>query len=91
MLSDHPISLLKQCTESGLHLHVVTPCSHPSQDASLTTRHPLQALFIWAILQNKKELSKVIWEQVNVQAHTELMPNACCVLGVWSNLHSCLV
>ncbi|KAM7339676.1 hypothetical protein ACRRTK_000291 [Alexandromys fortis] len=32
-------------------------------DASLTTRHPLQALFIWAILQNKKELSKVIWEQ----------------------------
>nr|XP_056712102.1 transient receptor potential cation channel subfamily M member 8 isoform X1 [Euleptes europaea] len=26
-------------------------------------RHPLQALFIWAVLQNKKELSKVIWEQ----------------------------
>ncbi|KFO32444.1 Transient receptor potential cation channel subfamily M member 8 [Fukomys damarensis] len=32
-------------------------------DASSITRHPLQALFIWAILQNKKELSKVIWEQ----------------------------
>ncbi|XP_012878540.1 PREDICTED: transient receptor potential cation channel subfamily M member 8 [Dipodomys ordii] len=32
-------------------------------DVSFTTRHPLQALFIWAILQNKKELSKVIWEQ----------------------------
>ncbi|XP_066855700.1 transient receptor potential cation channel subfamily M member 8 isoform X9 [Anser cygnoides] len=27
------------------------------------TRHPLQALFIWSVLQNKKELSKVIWEQ----------------------------
>ncbi|NXO03232.1 TRPM8 protein, partial [Rhinopomastus cyanomelas] len=27
------------------------------------TRHPLQALLIWSILQNKKELSKVIWEQ----------------------------
>uniref|UniRef100_A0A4X2ME05 Transient receptor potential cation channel subfamily M member 8 n=1 Tax=Vombatus ursinus TaxID=29139 RepID=A0A4X2ME05_VOMUR len=33
------------------------------QDVSPITRHPLQALFIWAILQNKKELSKVIWEQ----------------------------
>ncbi|XP_011899614.1 PREDICTED: transient receptor potential cation channel subfamily M member 8 [Cercocebus atys] len=32
-------------------------------DVSPITRHPLQALFIWAILQNKKELSKVIWEQ----------------------------
>uniref|UniRef100_A0A8D2DPI4 Transient receptor potential cation channel subfamily M member 8 n=1 Tax=Sciurus vulgaris TaxID=55149 RepID=A0A8D2DPI4_SCIVU len=32
-------------------------------DVSFITRHPLQALFIWAILQNKKELSKVIWEQ----------------------------
>ncbi|XP_053140751.1 transient receptor potential cation channel subfamily M member 8-like isoform X2 [Hemicordylus capensis] len=32
-------------------------------DVSLITRHPLQALFIWAVLQNKKELSKVIWEQ----------------------------
>ncbi|XP_039204987.1 transient receptor potential cation channel subfamily M member 8 isoform X6 [Crotalus tigris] len=32
-------------------------------DGSLITRHPLQALFIWAILQNKKELSIVIWEQ----------------------------
>ncbi|XP_062972120.1 transient receptor potential cation channel subfamily M member 8 isoform X1 [Elgaria multicarinata webbii] len=32
-------------------------------DISLVTRHPLQALFIWAVLQNKKELSKVIWEQ----------------------------
>ncbi|XP_066486109.1 transient receptor potential cation channel subfamily M member 8 isoform X3 [Tiliqua scincoides] len=32
-------------------------------DKSLLTRHPLQALFIWAVLQNKKELSKVIWEQ----------------------------
>lgn len=29
------------------------------------TRHPLQALFIWSVLQNKKELSKVIWEQVS--------------------------
>lgn len=50
-----------------LHLHVLTPCSNPSQDVSPITRHPLQALFIWAILQNKKELSKAIWEQVNVQ------------------------
>ncbi|KAM9123737.1 transient receptor potential cation channel subfamily M member 8 [Pangshura tecta] len=32
-------------------------------DESSTTRHPLQALFIWSVLQNKKELSKVIWEQ----------------------------
>uniref|UniRef100_A0A8D2KYE7 Transient receptor potential cation channel subfamily M member 8 n=1 Tax=Varanus komodoensis TaxID=61221 RepID=A0A8D2KYE7_VARKO len=32
-------------------------------DISLVTRHPLQALFIWAVLQNKRELSKVIWEQ----------------------------
>uniref|UniRef100_A0A671DZ28 Transient receptor potential cation channel subfamily M member 8 n=1 Tax=Rhinolophus ferrumequinum TaxID=59479 RepID=A0A671DZ28_RHIFE len=32
-------------------------------DVSPITRHPLQALFIWAVLQNKKELSKVIWEQ----------------------------
>uniref|UniRef100_A0A8C6FNW6 Transient receptor potential cation channel subfamily M member 8 n=1 Tax=Moschus moschiferus TaxID=68415 RepID=A0A8C6FNW6_MOSMO len=32
-------------------------------DVSPITRHPLQALFIWAILQNKKELSRVIWEQ----------------------------
>ncbi|XP_060137605.1 transient receptor potential cation channel subfamily M member 8 isoform X1 [Zootoca vivipara] len=32
-------------------------------DASLISRHPLQVLFIWAVLQNKKELSKVIWEQ----------------------------
>uniref|UniRef100_A0A803TKZ6 Transient receptor potential cation channel subfamily M member 8 n=1 Tax=Anolis carolinensis TaxID=28377 RepID=A0A803TKZ6_ANOCA len=32
-------------------------------DVTLITRHPLQALFIWAVLQNKKELSKVIWEQ----------------------------
>uniref|UniRef100_A0A8C5V1W6 Transient receptor potential cation channel subfamily M member 8 n=1 Tax=Microcebus murinus TaxID=30608 RepID=A0A8C5V1W6_MICMU len=32
-------------------------------DVSPITRHPLQALFIWAILQNKRELSKVIWEQ----------------------------
>uniref|UniRef100_A0A8C9BCL1 Transient receptor potential cation channel subfamily M member 8 n=1 Tax=Phocoena sinus TaxID=42100 RepID=A0A8C9BCL1_PHOSS len=32
-------------------------------DVSPITRHPLQALFIWAILQNKKELSKAIWEQ----------------------------
>ena len=38
---------------------------------SPVTRHPLQALFIWAILQNKKELSKVIWEQVSGQAHAE--------------------
>ncbi|KAJ6651113.1 hypothetical protein lerEdw1_000797, partial [Lerista edwardsae] len=34
-------------------------------DKSLLTRHPLQALFIWAVLQNKKELSKVIWEQMD--------------------------
>ncbi|XP_061463652.1 transient receptor potential cation channel subfamily M member 8 [Rhineura floridana] len=33
------------------------------EDVSLIARHPLQALFIWAVLQNKKELSKVIWEQ----------------------------
>uniref|UniRef100_A0A5F9D9N8 Transient receptor potential cation channel subfamily M member 8 n=1 Tax=Oryctolagus cuniculus TaxID=9986 RepID=A0A5F9D9N8_RABIT len=33
------------------------------RDVAFITRHPLQALFIWAILQNKKELSKVIWEQ----------------------------
>ncbi|XP_065269121.1 transient receptor potential cation channel subfamily M member 8 isoform X2 [Emys orbicularis] len=33
------------------------------QDESSITRHPLQALFIWSVLQNKKELSKVIWEQ----------------------------
>ncbi|XP_038605279.1 transient receptor potential cation channel subfamily M member 8 [Tachyglossus aculeatus] len=32
-------------------------------DVSPITRHPLQALFIWAILQNKRELSNVIWEQ----------------------------
>ena len=52
-----------------LYLRVLTQCSNPSQDVSPITRHPLQALFIWAILQNKKELSKVIWEQVNVQVH----------------------
>ncbi|EPQ11129.1 Transient receptor potential cation channel subfamily M member 8 [Myotis brandtii] len=39
--------------ETDVELHDVSPI----------TRHPLQALFIWAILQNKKELSKVIWEQ----------------------------
>ncbi|KAM4869434.1 LOW QUALITY PROTEIN: transient receptor potential cation channel subfamily M member 8-like [Urocitellus parryii] len=32
-------------------------------DVSFITRHSLQALFIWAILRNKKELSKVFWEQ----------------------------
>ncbi|XP_048362182.1 LOW QUALITY PROTEIN: transient receptor potential cation channel subfamily M member 8 [Sphaerodactylus townsendi] len=32
-------------------------------EGSPIPRHPLQALFIWAVLQNKKELSKVIWEQ----------------------------
>ncbi|XP_004674816.1 PREDICTED: transient receptor potential cation channel subfamily M member 8 [Condylura cristata] len=32
-------------------------------DVSPITRHPLQALFIWAVLQNKRDLSKVIWEQ----------------------------
>ncbi|XP_053140760.1 transient receptor potential cation channel subfamily M member 8-like isoform X10 [Hemicordylus capensis] len=37
-------------------------------DVSLITRHPLQALFIWAVLQNKKELSKVIWEQLYLLA-----------------------
>ncbi|XP_029463788.1 transient receptor potential cation channel subfamily M member 8 [Rhinatrema bivittatum] len=33
------------------------------QDISPITRHPLQVLFIWAVLQNKRNLSKVIWEQ----------------------------
>ncbi|KAM4698373.1 transient receptor potential cation channel subfamily M member 8 [Rhinophrynus dorsalis] len=33
------------------------------QDLSLITKHPIQVLFIWAVLQNKRELSKVIWEQ----------------------------
>ncbi|XP_019378904.1 PREDICTED: transient receptor potential cation channel subfamily M member 8 [Gavialis gangeticus] len=32
-------------------------------DQSPVTRHPLQALFIWSVLQNKRELSKVLWEQ----------------------------
>uniref|UniRef100_A0A8C0HAG8 Transient receptor potential cation channel subfamily M member 8 n=1 Tax=Chelonoidis abingdonii TaxID=106734 RepID=A0A8C0HAG8_CHEAB len=32
-------------------------------DETSITRHLLQALFIWSVLQNKKELSKVIWEQ----------------------------
>lgn len=54
-----------------LHWHVLTACSGPSQDVSPITRHPLQALFIWAILQNKKELSKVIWEQVGVRAQSK--------------------
>uniref|UniRef100_A0A663F9Y3 Transient receptor potential cation channel subfamily M member 8 n=1 Tax=Aquila chrysaetos chrysaetos TaxID=223781 RepID=A0A663F9Y3_AQUCH len=35
----------------------------PLSDECPITRHPLQALFIWSVLQNKKELSKVIWEQ----------------------------
>ncbi|NXX03253.1 TRPM8 protein, partial [Larus smithsonianus] len=35
---------------------------HLSDECPIT-RHPLQALFIWSVLQNKKELSKVIWEQ----------------------------
>lgn len=55
-------------------LYTLTTCSVLSQDVSPITRHPLQALFIWAILQNKKELSKVIWEQVNVQAHPKFTP-----------------
>ncbi|XP_046799508.1 transient receptor potential cation channel subfamily M member 8 isoform X4 [Gallus gallus] len=38
-----------------LEIHLSTECP--------ITRHPLQALFIWSVLQNKKELSKVIWEQ----------------------------
>ncbi|NP_001155067.1 transient receptor potential cation channel subfamily M member 8b L homeolog [Xenopus laevis] len=31
--------------------------------SSLIKRHPTHILFLWAILQNKKELSTVIWEQ----------------------------
>lgn len=60
------------------HLHMLTSCFNSSQDVSPITRHPLQALFIWAILQNKKELSKVIWEQVKVQP----TPNAYFVVVV---------
>lgn len=56
-----PVPLLK-----GYSIRMLTSHSNSSQDVSPITRHPLQALFIWAILQNKKELSKVIWEQVNV-------------------------
>ncbi|KAG9473373.1 hypothetical protein GDO78_016513, partial [Eleutherodactylus coqui] len=33
------------------------------QDLTPIIKHPIQILFIWAILQNKRELSKVIWEQ----------------------------
>ncbi|KAM5152903.1 transient receptor potential cation channel subfamily M member 8 [Mantella aurantiaca] len=33
------------------------------QDLTPIIKHPIQVLFIWAILQNKRELSKVIWEQ----------------------------
>ncbi|XP_075140021.1 transient receptor potential cation channel subfamily M member 8-like [Leptodactylus fuscus] len=33
------------------------------QDRTAIIKHPVQVLFIWAILQNKRELSKVIWEQ----------------------------
>ncbi|CAN2389133.1 Transient receptor potential cation channel [Pristimantis euphronides] len=33
------------------------------QDLTPIIKHPVQILFIWAILQNKRELSKVIWEQ----------------------------
>ncbi|XP_069841298.1 transient receptor potential cation channel subfamily M member 8 [Dendropsophus ebraccatus] len=33
------------------------------QDLTPIIKHPVQVLFIWAILQNKRELSKVIWEQ----------------------------
>ncbi|NP_001155066.1 transient receptor potential cation channel, subfamily M, member 8 L homeolog isoform X1 [Xenopus laevis] len=33
------------------------------QDLSPIIKHPIQVLFIWAILQNKRHLSKVIWEQ----------------------------
>ncbi|XP_077128498.1 transient receptor potential cation channel subfamily M member 8 isoform X3 [Ranitomeya variabilis] len=33
------------------------------QDLSPIIKHPIQVLFIWAVLQNKRELSKVIWEQ----------------------------
>lgn len=40
-------------------------CCSFFQDECPITRHPLQALFIWSVLQNKKELSKVIWEQVS--------------------------
>lgn len=58
-----------------LHKHVLTACSGPSQDVSPIPRHPLQALFIWAILQNRKELSKVIWEQVGVRAHSTRGPS----------------
>ncbi|XP_075463467.1 transient receptor potential cation channel subfamily M member 8 isoform X1 [Ascaphus truei] len=34
-----------------------------SEDLSPIIKHPIQALFIWTVLQNKRELSKVIWEQ----------------------------
>ncbi|KAM4026122.1 transient receptor potential cation channel subfamily M member 8 isoform 1-T1 [Anomaloglossus baeobatrachus] len=33
------------------------------QDLTPIIKHPIQVLFIWAVLQNKRELSKVIWEQ----------------------------
>ncbi|XP_068103068.1 transient receptor potential cation channel subfamily M member 8 isoform X2 [Hyperolius riggenbachi] len=33
------------------------------QDLTPIIKHPVQVLFIWAILQNKRELSRVIWEQ----------------------------
>ncbi|KAM9305156.1 transient receptor potential cation channel subfamily M member 8 [Gastrophryne carolinensis] len=33
------------------------------QDLTPIIKHPVQVLFIWTILQNKRDLSKVIWEQ----------------------------
>ncbi|XP_015284254.1 PREDICTED: transient receptor potential cation channel subfamily M member 8-like, partial [Gekko japonicus] len=45
----------KNIKEDSMEIHL--------PEASPIPRHPLQALFIWAVLQNKKELSKVIWEQ----------------------------
>ncbi|XP_075036516.1 transient receptor potential cation channel subfamily M member 8-like isoform X2 [Mixophyes fleayi] len=33
------------------------------QNLSAIKKHPVHVLFIWTILQNKRQLSKVIWEQ----------------------------
>ncbi|NWX44990.1 TRPM8 protein, partial [Steatornis caripensis] len=42
-------------SKDEMEIHLLDECP--------ITRHPLQVLFIWSVLQNKKELSKVIWEQ----------------------------
>uniref|UniRef100_H3B2C4 Transient receptor potential cation channel subfamily M member 8 n=1 Tax=Latimeria chalumnae TaxID=7897 RepID=H3B2C4_LATCH len=34
------------------------------KEASLVSRHPIQTLFLWAVLQKKKELSFAIWEKI---------------------------